>query len=110
MTRVLKEYRMKFEQVPSGEKAVNPEALGLRSKLGGKPDWDQANETPVCSCCHEEMAFVGQIDSFEHDSKENPNRVGCLSDEQEYMFGDVGLIYVFFCFECCESQNLFQCG
>lgn len=110
MTKVLKEYRMKPEPVPSGQIAVDPYALGLRSKLGGKPEWDQTDETPMCPHCGEEMTFVAQIDSIEHDSKDNPNRIDCCSDNQEYMFGDVGLIYVFFCFKCCETQSIFQCG
>jgi len=106
--RGLKEFRIRFE--PVARSAVpSEEDLGLRSKLGGKPEWEQADETPSCPRCHQQMVFVGQIDSIEFDSAANPHRVDCLSGEAEYMFGDVGLIYVFFCFECCESQSVFQC-
>ena len=56
------------------------------------------------------MTFIGQIDSIEHDEAHNPHRVDCLSVDQEYMMGDVGLIYVFFCFECLQPAAVFQCG
>ncbi|MGA2501185.1 MAG: hypothetical protein ABSH20_25890 [Tepidisphaeraceae bacterium] len=109
MARQLREYRMLFERVPAGE-AAGSGKLGLRSKLGGTPDWDQSDETPQCPHCNGEMVFIGQIDSIEHDAKHNPHRVDCLSDEQQYMMGDVGLIYVFFCFECLQPSAVFQCG
>ncbi len=110
MSEKLREYRIKFERVPQGEQAVDPDALGLRSKLGGEPTWDQFDETPKCPLCEEAMSFVGQIDSIEHDSKDNPNRIDCLSSEQQFMFGDVGIIYIFFCFSCCQVKTVFQCG
>jgi hypothetical protein len=30
-------------------------------------------------------------------------------DAKDYMFGDVGMIYVFFCFDCCHTASLMQC-
>jgi uncharacterized protein YwqG len=101
---------MHFEAVPPNQDAVDPEAMGERSKLGGQPDWEQNDETPRCPDCGETMTFVGQIDSVEHESKTNPHAVNALSPDQQYMFGDVGLIYVFFCFECSRPAALFQCG
>jgi hypothetical protein len=109
MPQELREYRISFERVPAGE-AAHGGKLGLRSKLGGKPDWDQGEETPLCSDCQMEMVFVGQLDSIEHDEQHNPHRVNCLSPEQQYMMGDVGMIYIFFCFDCCRSTSVFQCG
>jgi len=106
----LREYRMHFEPVPAGQQAVNLDALGERSKLGGQADWEQNNETPKCPDCRQKMSFVGQIDSIEHDSKTNPHAVDAVSDDQQYMFGDVGLIYVFFCFDCARPAALFQSG
>jgi hypothetical protein len=106
----LREYRVIFERgvrVPDPNESDN---LGLRSKLGGVPDWDQQDETPACSSCKRPMSFVGQLDSIEHDYSNNPNRVGALSGGQHYMFGDVGMLYIFFCFECCEPEIIFQCG
>jgi uncharacterized protein YwqG len=101
---------MKFEKVPEGEKAVDAKALGLRSKLGGVPDWDQEDETPICASCNEPMTFIGQIDSIEHDSADNPHRIDCISPDQQYMFGDVGMIYVFCCIQCLETRSIVQCG
>lgn len=100
-------YRMRFEPA---SKDPGEQPLGLGSKLGGQPDWIQTDETPTCPHCSERMTFVAQIDSINHDEPHNPHRVDCLSKEPKYMFGDVGLIYVFFCFECCESKSMFQCS
>jgi uncharacterized protein YwqG len=109
MPEKLREYRIKLEPVLAGERAYPEKSnLGLRSKFGGNPDWDQNNETPKCSACGEPMSFVGQIDSIEHNEDHNPHQKDY--GKQDYMFGDVGLIYVFFCFECLETQSVFQCG
>jgi len=106
----LREYRIRFERVPEGERNYPPypENLGLRSKLGGGPDWDQGDETPTCPKCGEPMSFVGQIDSIDNNKDLNPRRQ--KHRELAFMFGDVGMIYVFFCFDCCESKSVFQCG
>ena len=102
---------MTFERVPDGEPVYSPdhdEALGFRSKLGGEPDWDQGAETPKCSGCQKAMRFIAQIDSIEHNVSKNPHHQEFF--EQEYMFGDVGMLYVFFCYDCMESKSVFQCG
>jgi hypothetical protein len=106
--RVLRAYRMLFERVDTTQSVDAVADLGLRSKLGGEPDWQQWAEWPNCRHCRKEMTFVGQLDSLEHDSESNPHRIDCLSDDQEYMFGDVGLIYIFFCFECTEAHTIVQ--
>ena len=111
MPEILREYRMMFVRVPEGEKAVpDPKKLGLRSKLGGTPDWDQEGETPTCPECEEKMSFVAQIDSIEHDSKHNPHAIDALSDHQQYMFSDVGMLYVFCCFNCNTTASVMQFG
>jgi len=84
--------------------------LGLRTKLGGTPDWEQGDETQLCPHCGKTMSFVAQIDSVEHDSSVNPHSVDALSDDQKCMFGDVGMIYVFLCFECGTPSAVMQCG
>ena len=106
----LREYRIRFELVPEGDHAYPPgrENLGLRSKLGGDPNWVQGDDTPACPQCGEPMSFVGQIDSIEHKEDHNPHRQEYR--EQDFMFGDVGVIYVFFCFDCSETKSVFQCG
>jgi hypothetical protein len=103
----LPQFRMTFEPIVAGEE---DRRLGLRSRLGGNPTWEQHDETPTCGGCRNKMTFVGQIDSISHDSRENPHKVDCLSGQQKFMFGDVGLIYVFFCFDCLETRSVFQCG
>jgi hypothetical protein len=103
----LPRYRMTFAAVPEAE---TDKRLGHRSFLGGDPDWIQPNDdTPSCPGCNTPMTFVGQIDSINHDAQDNPHRTDCLSDEPKFMFGDVGLIYVFFCFDCLESASVLQC-
>jgi uncharacterized protein YwqG len=111
MPEVLREYRIKFEKVPEGEPAIAAdENLGIRSKLGGEPIWCQKPEIPKCKGCKDKMTFVAQIDSMEHDEGHNPNRISCLGNDQQYMFGDVGMVYVFVCFDCMETKSVLQCG
>ena len=64
MTKILKEYRMKFQRTSSEKDGIDPQALGLRSKLGGKPSWEQCEEIPLCPSCNDEMTFIAQIDSM----------------------------------------------
>lgn len=111
MPKILRRYKITLEKIDSKDSIVGsyPDSLGLRTKLGGEPDWIQTNETPHCPSCKQKMSFVGQIDSIEHDSEFNPHRIDSVSPEQEYMFGDVGMIYIFFCFDCLESESVFQC-
>ena len=97
------EYRVRLERVPPGEKAVAeeyPENLGKRTKLGGKPIWIQGEQVPDCPSCQQPMAFIAEIDSFDHDG---------YGGKGPYMFGDVGMIYVFYCEECGEAEAVVQC-
>jgi hypothetical protein len=48
------------------------------------------------------MVFVAQLDSIGFDPAKT---VGA----DEYIFGDVGLIYVFFCFDDGKTTSVFQC-
>jgi hypothetical protein len=96
---------------PKGDDIPHHHAHGLRTKLGGDPDWEQGDRAnPACPHCNRAMVFVAQIDSVEHDSRSNPHSVGCLSPDQKWMFGDVGLLYVFFCPECLHPHAEFECG
>lgn len=65
--------------------------MGKRSKLGGAPDWIQKPEVPYCEC-GKEMTFYGQLDSI----------------GDEVILGDCGMIYVFVCFDCCETKSILQ--
>jgi hypothetical protein len=65
-----------------------PDEVGTRHRLGGKPEAVQPVEYPSCSECKNVMTFYGQLDS--------------LSDA--YCIGDVGLVYVFLCFDCLTAE------
>jgi hypothetical protein len=69
-----------------------PADVGTRHKLGGTPDFIQADEWPTCRQCRRQTSFVGQFDSVNDD----------------FIFADCGLIYVFFCFDCMEPAAVVQ--
>ena len=79
------------------EKLNYPNDIGKRTKLGGIPDWIQDDESPVCKKCGKKLHFIAQIDSVDYKGSNN-----------EYMFGDIGMIYVFFCFNCETTGSIFQ--
>lgn len=68
------------------------EKVGRRHKLGGLPDWVQQPDVPTCPSCHQSMTFYGQLDS-----------VG-----DEMTIADVGMVYVFVCFDCYETKSVLQ--
>lgn len=84
-------------KTPEAEDAVGfkwaVEGIGMRSKLGGKPDFLQEAKIPCCEDCNERMTFYGQLDS-----------VG-----DEVILADVGMVYIFVCFDCYTSTSLIQC-
>jgi hypothetical protein len=107
----LPEIRVCLEGVPPGQSAVPldyPDSRGCRTKLGGEPDWVQNDNTPECSCCGQAMTFVAQIDSIA-EGPWHTYRHHKYLDAKGYMFGDVGMIYVFFCYECLQADCVFQC-
>ncbi len=113
----LPEFRVTLTRMKKGETAYrigdaipDYEYHGRRTKLGGEPDWEQNDDVPVCGGCKEKMTFVAQIDSVEHQIDSNPHSVPARSNDQKWMFGDVGMIYVFFCFDCLETKSVFQGG
>ncbi len=111
MPKSLKQYAISLEPVAQGKQlSFDPcdgKIIGRRSKLGGIPDWLQGEDVPNCEDCGKPMTFIGQIDSIEHDQTGNPHQQPY--DEQEYIFGDVGLIYVFYCFDCSSTRSVCQC-
>ena len=102
----LPKYRITF--VPDFD-GPDDQRLGHRSKLGGSPTWEQGNETPSCQNCDKPLTFVGQLDSISFPDEGNPRGFDGLAEDQSYIFGDVGLIYVFFCFDCGDTRSIFQC-
>jgi uncharacterized protein YwqG len=63
-----------------------------RHQIGGEPCWIEEEETPTCPRCGKEMTFLAQIDSI----------------SPEVSFGDVGIVYVFYCFDCLEGKVFAQ--
>lgn len=76
---------------PPGFKWAKPPA-GERHRIGGQPDSIQAAVHPRCPRCAALMTFYGQLDS--------------LNDE--IVLGDLGMIYVFVCFDCLEVTAVLQ--
>lgn len=114
----LPEFRVSLTRLKSGERAYpegdgvsHYEGYGRRTQPGGDPDWVQGERpNPECPRCGRTATFVAQIDSVEHDTKYNPHAVDAFSKDRKWMFGDVGMIYVFFCFHCLEPHAEFECG
>jgi uncharacterized protein YwqG len=50
--------------------------------VGGYADWVQGTDTPVCDHCQSRMNLLAQIDS---------------EPEADVMWGDSGLLYLFYC-------------
>jgi hypothetical protein len=102
---ILREYRVRI--IPAeraGPQPGHPANIGRRTKFGGVPDTIQEgdDEAKRCPQCFGPMHFVAQIDSFEFNTESNPNRKDY--GDVQFMFGDVGMIYVWFCFRCLTPQ------
>ena len=99
---ILREYRVTIVPADAaGRQPRYPDNLGLRTKFGGIPDSIQGvhdDKPKTCPGCFQPMHFVAQLDSFEFNGKANPNRQDY--GDTQFMFGDVGMIYVWFCFKC----------
>ncbi len=78
------------EDVPGLEYA--PDEVGQRHQLGGEPTWLQGDATPVYGEYGQPMTFYGQLDSINDD----------------VVLADVGLVYVFVCFDDFTSTSLIQ--
>ena len=80
------------------ESALREPALGrsVLGKLGGTPEWIQADETPHCNACRSAMRFVGQFEQ-------------ATDGRVEMNFGG-GLAYLFKC-SCAgtSAKFLWQC-
>jgi hypothetical protein len=92
--------------LPSGQSVRSEPEPGSRTRFGGKPEWIQSDETPICRRCQKTMAFIAQIDSIANQDTE----VGrFLSKQNSFMFADVGMIYVFWCHRCNGTEAVLQC-
>jgi hypothetical protein len=83
-------------QTPEAQEVIGfkwaAEGVGRRHKLGGVPDWLQAPDIPVCPECQVTMTFYGQLDSL----------------GGSFCLADVGMIYVFVCFDCFTTKSVLQ--
>ncbi|MDQ2730673.1 MAG: hypothetical protein M3Y56_03355 [Armatimonadota bacterium] len=108
--KVLPEVRIILERLQPGERAIEldpPDNIGHRTKLGGEPDFIQPGQKPMCRQCRQTMTFIAQIDSIDGLDEYTP--AGIVHPEENYMFGDAGMIYVYLCFECLEAVSEVQC-
>ena len=71
----------------------NDDDFGKRSKIGGRPNWIQGNNTPNCADCKNAMTFYGQLDSI----------------NEQYAIADAGMLYLFYCFKCNKAKIVMQC-
>jgi hypothetical protein len=103
----LREYRVRI--IPIERAGPIPTETGRRTKFGGIPDGIQEgdDERKTCPQCYLPLHFIAQIDSFEQNSDTNPNSKPY--DEQHYMFGDAGMIYVWYCFQCMQASASMSC-
>ena len=67
------------------------EEIGTRHRLGGRPDFIQRPRQPKCAC-GKDMTFYAQLDSI----------------NDEFILADCGMIYVFVCSDCNETQSFMQ--
>jgi hypothetical protein len=80
---------MRWEaEVPEGERGLG--------RVGGTPEWIQADETPGCPKCGDYMDFLAQLEQG-HDHGTFIN------------FGGDGLGYAFVCKPCQEAAFVWQC-
>lgn len=100
----LPEFSVKLIRVKDGD-SLECHELGQRTKFGGLPNRIQDGAPwPTCPHCHADLSFVAQIDSIEHQCNQNPHSVDAGSNGQKWMFGDVGMIYVYYCFDCGHAE------
>ncbi|WP_203914845.1 hypothetical protein [Rhizocola hellebori] len=76
-----------------GEAPADAHVIG---RVGGKPEWIQADETPGCPKCGDYMDFLVQLQQG-HDHTTAVN------------FGGDGLGYAFVCKPCQEAAFVWQC-
>lgn len=95
---------MSAQQVNGKGKTTRPKR-GQRTKLGGRPDWIQGEEMPICSNCSRPMTFVGQIDSI----GASETKLGrSLAKTEAFVFADGAMIYVFWCKGCNDTRSVLQ--
>jgi hypothetical protein len=79
-----------------------------RTSLGGEPIWEQNEDHPVCPSCDRNMTLVFQLDSLAQLSQNS--KLGVDISEDDYAFGDVGIVRFFRCIDCNEFAANWECG
>ena len=74
-----------------------PEEAQVLGRVGGKPEWIQADETPGCPKCGDYMDFLAQLE-------QGPDASTAIN------FGGDGLGYAFVCKDCQEPAFGWQCS
>ncbi|MCB9772141.1 MAG: hypothetical protein H6754_06285 [Candidatus Omnitrophica bacterium] len=97
--KVLPEFKINLVPNSTEAKSIKPfdwsienPIQGKRHKIGGKPEFIQESDVPICDSCKHDMSFYAQLDTI----------------GPEYSLADCGLIYVFICFDCYETKSLIQ--
>jgi hypothetical protein len=67
-------------------------------RVGGEPSWIQNADYPKCPECNKQMMFLMQLAS------DLP-----ATDGSEWIWGDSGICYTFWCDRCKVSGHLWQC-
>lgn len=70
-------------------------SIGTRHRLAGEPGFFHEVPFPRCRSCGEEMTFYAPVDSL---------------NSREWDLADAGLIFVFVCFDCFETEAILQSG
>lgn len=108
--KVLREYCVHLKLLDENSNRLDPDCsdnIGQRTKFGGLPDKLNESPHPRCEECGRLLRFIAQIDSIEHKCDSNPHSRDYM--EQQFMFGDVGMIYVWFCFDCLKPHTTMEC-
>lgn len=94
MRRAIPQFRLVPEPLTEEARALPgfkwaSDEAGTRHRLGGTPEFLQKDEPPQCPDCKEQMTFYAQLDSI----------------NDEFCLADVGLLYVFVCFQCSTTAS-----
>jgi hypothetical protein len=83
-----------FGAKDSREEEIAVDEVNGYLQVGGEPMWIQYDETPTCDDCGDLMTFIGAF----------PTTSFRMS------IGDMGRIYVFYCFKCQpNTKTVMQC-
>ena len=97
---------VKTKPLPKITTAANASDVGLPLdfiSLGGKPEWIQGEEFPICPKCDKDMVLLLQLKSLPYEITKLHRNLRC------YTFGDAGNFYVFTCPKCGTFKTSSEC-